>query len=81
MGIGGDTVKLLKNKMRSWENFKGSGKSINSSSGENIQLRVLIIDVFNEMEGWSFKAYVKTQYHAFYNTNTYNRLNILIKYI
>ena len=81
MGIGGGTVKLLKNKMRSWEGPKDNNGSTNSSSGENIQLRVLIIDIFNEIEGWSFKAYIKTQYYAFYNTNTHDRLNIFIKYI
>jgi hypothetical protein len=36
MGIGGGTIKLLKNKMRSWEGPKGSGGSANGSSGENI---------------------------------------------
>jgi hypothetical protein len=36
MGIGGGTVKLLKNKMRSWEGPKDSNKSTNSSSGKNI---------------------------------------------
>ena len=55
MGIGGGTVKLLKNKMRSWEGPKGSGGSMNGSSGENIQLKVLAIDVFNRMEGLNFK--------------------------
>ena len=60
MGIGGGTVKLLKNKMRSWEGSKGNGGSANGSSDENIQLRVLIINVFNKMEGQSFKIYIKT---------------------
>ena len=36
MGIGGGTVKLLKNKMRSWEGSKGNGGSANGSSDENI---------------------------------------------
>jgi hypothetical protein len=37
MGIGGGIIKLLKNKMCSWEGLKGSSnRSANSSSNKNI---------------------------------------------
>ena len=55
MNISRNTIKLLKNKMHNWKNLKNSNKNINNNNSKNIQLKVLVIDIFNKIKKLKIK--------------------------